>query len=680
VILVQTILRNLRESNDLAPCLASLNFIAATMESQPTLGASLVRKGAGSFLISARSKLREIGNDCPSLLLGVSRLLSEVFRRFSTKSEIVTKIADPEFWENVMDIFRDGRKDCAIVAAKALLIHCILAFGQAVPADTFAMLLNSALQVLPDSFEPLTVPWPRSDPTLPYDRFAGEFADVLNSFVRKTAGREYGDLFYLDLQLVQSFFEKRLERRVIQQFLDGVRRLNRDLSMIDACTQLFNSIRMLSAPPARLEIPWGFAVAVAKAALDNPACPDSFAEVCFDLMDQQLGQSSEPLNKAFFDSLVKYANAKRLTDRSYGQLARLLAASEPALAIDIDAIFVIRQCLEHNSENSFKFARELAYQLRDRGLWICHMPELIQTFQAILCESEAIKHSEIFDCLAAICASPKNAAWLNDQGFFGIFTRLPCEETPDSGLWPHVFRFMTCLPSTLHVALHFIASHFGAIVYFMNSESTPKVQLTITNMFVHVSQYVSAFAFEDPQMLDKMVELVSTNLNQNISLFKSKLHVKFEGSPDDFSTCNDPVCHLFVIRNDLWFLNRLYKFPHGQIRLVVLGTYVSHPICDFLSKVMGVLQLAINKCDDDQFVAVMVQAFELSLRLFTGYLASLGGAIPEATMFLKDPRDVVLQSIQKIRPKVDRFDELSRRFLDVCSDFISTYSRSELRP
>jgi hypothetical protein len=633
-ILFETVRNTLFKSDDSRSLQLGLRFISDVLASQPVLGAAFIRLIGGPFLQGAVSRLSDIRTADPATLLYIARLLARVFQHFTPRSSIITDIAARNLWPGIRTIIdTPAGRNAALIGAKASLLQCWLIAGQPTDSTLLRRILNDVLDALSDPLKP---------------REVRSFFDL--SKLTLPIPRDYGPSFFIDDELVIRFLGTIQNDPIIK----AVRSVNEELSRFDAATQLL-SVAIALIRNGRLEVPPEIPSQIATAVFQSVVCPDSFAELAFDLVDSALGPGSDA-PPDFVEALAGFVGEGRATNKALSVIARLLAGV--SIPPSPGLVQIINGCLGQGiDEAAIACATEVAAKLIGTGAWISDFTALVDIFWNGVKTGEK-RYEPLLDFFAVVCASPENAGWLEKRGFFsGILT---IEWNEESSLWPRLFRMLSFLPEGSNAALGFVSVRMPVIAVFMADGITIghcRTQLSLSALLVTLASRVMEFMVEGPDLANRLVEIVEARLRGSFRFLKEKPSVPFEGIETDFTQCNEKMCHLVVLRNCIAFLNGIYEFPYGN-GLVDL---------ELMDRILNFLQNVAVKDGKEKVMPVIVDAFEGMLRLFCGRLASLGGG--DGPGQVKDHRDQILKSIQGLAA-TKKISVRSRELLDGCTEIL----------
>ena len=329
--------------------------------------------------------------------------------------------------------------------------------------------------------------------------------------------------------------------------------------------------------------------------------------------------------------------------------------------------------VKHVSKNAICCASEVALKLTNYNGWIQHTPIVCSSFEHLIGTDIGV---DVVDLFTTICANEENANWLDSQGFFSLLNNLPCDDKCDSELWPHIFNFMAAMPKHSRIPGLFLGNHFSRISFFLSPDAkaamTPakafKAQLAITDLLAHITLYSHEFFEENPAIFDSIQEKIYMKMEHSVKYLRETPYVELEGTLGSIDTYSEKLCNLCMLRNCLVFMNRRYDFPLGEICKVVTESHTNQfPLEEALEKALEVLHQAL-KSNDPAFAPVIVQTFELALRIITGAIYKVVGTVPT-----REKRNSVLRSIKQMSDGLSKTTNVDSQPVQEFFDAVSTF-------
>ena len=115
-------------------------------------------------------------------------------------------------------------------------------------------------------------------------------------------------------------------------------------------------------------------------------------------------------------------------------------------------------------------------------------------------------------------------------------------------------------------------------------------------------------------------------------------------------------------------MNRRYDFPLGEICKVVKESHANQfPLEEALEKALEVLHQAL-KSNNPAFAPVIVQTFELALRIITGAIYKVMGTVPT-----RERRNSVLRSIKQMSDGLSKATNIDSQPVQEFFDAVSTF-------
>lgn len=649
-ILTEYVRANLMRGKDVNQMITALDFMANTFVTQTTFSYAFLRK-------LDTQKLTDISADCPRKLLALSKLLSRIFSRQSRNSKLLEEITSkPNFWSSVGDMIRKETDDLCVIASKAYLLHCWILGEQQIKEDMVRGIVAQILKVFPAARDPVIL----------------DFDIDLNKFLAVQIYPEYGPMFYIDYELVRRYLVDTEQTDLIEQ----IQRVNNDLSMIDACTQLISALLLLLKSANGIRVPVASISQIMSVALSNDLLPDSTAKRIFELLDFALETEAGDFVVAKSDiQALSYFVEQRPSDYSFKIIGKFVAASQVNANLGelLEFIeFTTKFGIENISKNAICCASEVALKLAKYDGWIEHAPIVCSSFSKLI---ETDIGVDVVDLFSVIAWNEVNASWLEMNGFFSLLDRLPCDDKCTSDLWPHLFKFLTALPKHSRVPSTFLGNHFARICFFMTPDAESemgaskafKTQLAITDLLAHIALYSSEFWEENPAILEGIQERVYGKMEHSLKYLRENAYVEFEGTLGCIDTYSDKLCNLCMLRNCLLFMNIRCDFPLGDFGKIVSESHTTHPLEEAMEKIMDLLHHAL-KGTDQVYAPVIIQTFELALRIFTGAIYKLGSDQ------MRENRDSVLRSIRNLTTAISKTGysdiDSTQEFCDVVSAFL----------
>lgn len=487
----------------------------------------------------------------------------------------------------------------------------------------------------------------------------------MNIFVHHKLNPKYNDQYYYDTTYISKFLIGNPER---SSFVDFADKLNKDLSMIDACAHVIQAIDAYSrtsksssnvVPDSQKIL--SFVVPY----LINNLLPDSHSLVVLKLLSYSLTNCDNPclfiLDGSKIEAFTVYFTRTSLP-QAFSTFANILTFSRVSENSQSYLLELFKVCyvyaLKNNSVDALVCANEVALKMSRLDGWIEHFISPVTDFDG-LSTSELMLEYRYFmeknyrstdsdaaiafvDLLTIICANQQNCRLLIQRRFVDqlIEEKLPCTEDWNSSLWAAYFDLFRQLPE--NYGYRFLTSRHKFVKNFLLNESFEEqskslenydisvIRVSITGLIAKVSPQLESFSVESPlifseygSILLKVIEKASKSVVQN------KIGDPYIQISSRFKR-NEKANHLFILRNSLfayvYMSNSKVEWTHdmkgGDVIQVIITSINSLSIL-FKDEVKDVIEGKIpNKPEVIQFcnlcVTTLICGLEFLSRISRG--------------------------------------------------------------
>ena len=623
-ILVESAKSNLFHATSIEQTVNELDFISSTLNTQSAFAYSFVRRIGAAYVTIAAGKLKEIKNESPLLLKSIAFFLSQVWRKLNSSSSIIQQILskNPKFWDDINNIITDSHNPSDsvdfsnVVASKAYFLRCRVCSDDQLKPDIVKSALEQAINYLPKKTEPLNV----------------NFKLNMNLFYIPSLHRTYGDDFYLDTALLERFLVAEDNSKKI---VDYVKEMNRNMSRIDACTQLIQAIYSLLCSRTKYEneemipdIDLVFALVIK--VIDDPLSPSSTILTAFQLLEfVLLNKKGAAVNVKESDLkiIITYLKRHPLPDVLHTLSILFALANIPANRMNMmEEIFII--CLRYSVKNkcskAISCAAEVALVLRNEDGWIGNMiDDLSDAAQNLIGTNLGVDFVRL---LSVICQNDLNSSILIEAEFFNPFIAdaLPCAENWANSFWAAIFDLMSVLPVSSDIPYRFAEKNAPQIVQYclpehikgLNQTQLIHIRCSATSLLVSIIKESHRTGNDVTALEVKFKEVIILVLKATYDDIRNKPHLYLSGRIESSTERNEKLSNVIVLQNCLLFLNMLDGYPDNLEVTNFVDSILQQSSTEFMVEIMEVIQSLAEKKANNAYMSLLSRSFGLALRIF----------------------------------------------------------------
>ncbi|EAY09793.1 hypothetical protein TVAG_137850 [Trichomonas vaginalis G3] len=562
--------------------ISMLDFIANTLMTQPAFAFSFVQHTAKSIFQSMiKAKKIEKFEDS-RLLLSLSRLIANMYRKLSANSKTLKEIAGSDtksdFWSQAKKIIKldDQNPDPNIILAQSFLMQAHLCYlcshvGQA-KAEIDDIGVTNMIRSVVNKLS-LTKIEISEELKLEID---------LSKFHKDR--HEYGDDYYVDIDLLKFYYED-----IDQKFVEELKKFNKDLSVIDATTQYISTIidyiklYALIDPDSPKFNEDGKSydhkelIELVKNVMNNNL-PESLittvSKLGLLLITNFTGGFWDFVNTDYLKSFNRYLKKHKtpavleLLNASLGISENRVYSQADLRADHSDSDYpnlkfhqlekLFDKCVQILISDKLEIAADclinLAIKLNCFQQFLQN-PERIAllTHACHLLISDDVIGSKLVIALSVLCNEANRA---NDLANSGILDSILEIKLPKNSLvWPPLFKLISGLPIAHDYAANFAKSYLPIINFFLSETTTSyQIQNYLTTLLFNMHGHFNELSHENPYAFNGLMQLVFIRMKKALADIRDVTMSKEE-----------KYSQWKTLLNCLMIFNAQFDFPETEI-------------------------------------------------------------------------------------------------------------------